>query len=95
MTMSAEHVMAERLLRFEDPSSSPKTVRVLVGKPVKSGETEYLCETQILGLGDDKARPIYGIDSMQALQLALRFISEMLDHYRANLTWLGSRDIGI
>lgn len=95
MSLPTEHVMAERLLRFEDPVSGPRTVRILLGKPPRSAEEEYRCETQIFGLGDEKARPIYGVDSMQAVQLALRFISEMLDKHRANLTWLGSQDIGI
>jgi hypothetical protein len=96
MNLTDDHVIAERQLTFEERSSHPKDVRVLVGRPVQAAETEeYSCAVQILGVGDEKVRQIYGMDSMQALQLGLRFISEMLDNYRAGLLWLGNKDIGL
>jgi hypothetical protein len=91
----AMNVIAERQLTFKDESSTSKDVRVVLGRPTKSNDMEeYSCEVQILGLGDEKVRRIYGIDSMQALQLAIGFISGMLNLYRPGLTWLGNDNIG-
>lgn len=68
----------------------------MVGKPTESeGKQDYYCQVQIMGLGDEKIRSIYGLDSMQALQLAVRFISAQLDRYRKDLRWLDNEDIGL
>ena len=95
MNLAADRVIAERRLTFKDQSSNPKDVRVVLGGPTHSTDKqEYSCDVQIVGLGDAKVRRIFGVDSMQALQLALKFISEMLNRYRGSLTWLGNDDIG-
>jgi hypothetical protein len=91
---SIESVIAERILVRNDLTPS-KMVTVLVSKPIRpKGENDFHCEVQILGLGDEKVRPIYGFDSMQALQLALRFVSEQLESHRKNLRWVDNEDIG-
>ncbi len=94
MKLSPEYIVAERCLVFRDGSIEAREVRVTVGKPTKSNDDEYSCQIQILGLGDEHTRSIYGVDSMQALQLALRFVSEMLQNYRDELRWLGNKEIG-
>lgn len=92
---SVEPVIAERRLTRANVSPKLREVRVVLGKPVKSGsKMAYCCPVQIVGLGDDKIRPIYGLDSMQALQLALRFVSEYLSSCRDSLRWVGNKDIG-
>jgi hypothetical protein len=87
-------VIAERKLSYEDDAAHCKDVCVILGKPTESDKGDYFCQVQILGLGDEKLRPIYGIDSMQALQLALRFISSQLDDHRKNLRWVENEDSG-
>lgn len=94
MKPSIDSVIAERQLVRKDVTPNKK-VSVLLSKPMRSEDkADYHCEVQILGLGDEKARPIHGFDSMQALQLALRFISQQLDSHRKNLRWVGNEDIG-
>jgi len=95
MSLAVENIVAERCLTFRDASSKATDVRVLVGKPERSAEAEYFCEVHIAGIGDEKVRAIYGVDSMQALQLALKFASDALSSYRLGLTWLGNEDIGL
>jgi hypothetical protein len=88
--------IAERRLTLRNGSPNPKEVRVIVGKPTESDDKQdYYCQVQILGLGDEKIRSIYGLDSMQALQLAVRFISAQLDKHRKYLRWLNNEDIGL
>ena len=88
--------IAERRLTFRNGSPKPKEVRVIVGKPKESDhKQDYYCQVQILGLGDEKIRSVYGLDSMQALQLTIRFISAQLDRYRKDLRWLNDENIGL
>jgi hypothetical protein len=51
---------------------------------------------QIVGLGEGSVRRIYGLDAFQSLQLTLRFISIMLNHYRqeaeGRIYWLEPGD---
>ena len=69
---------------------------MIVGRPTESdNRQDYYCQVQVLGLGDEKIRSVYGLDSMQALQLAIRFISAQLDRYRKDLRWLNNEDIGL
>jgi hypothetical protein len=96
MKLLPEDIVAERFLAFQDDSTEAKEVRIILGKPVEShGKAEYACQVQIVGLSDEKVRTIYGVDSIQALQLALKFASQMLENYRPKLRWLGNEDIGL
>ncbi len=94
MKASMDSIIAERRLTFGDGPTA-KEVRVTVSKPVESADkADHYCQIQIIGVGDEKVRPIYGLDSMQALQLALRFISEQLANYKKELRWVENEDIG-
>jgi hypothetical protein len=95
MKMSPDCIIAERSLVFRDGSTESREVRILLAKPESHGKTEYSCQVQIVGLGDEKVRTIYGVDSIHAMQLALKFASQMLENYRHELSWLGNEDIGV
>ena len=95
MILKPEQIIAERRMTLNTGPGNTTEVKVALSRPMKSAnEAEYACSVQILGLGDEKTRSIYGVDSMQALQLALRFASQMLEDHRKNLRWLGNEDIG-
>jgi hypothetical protein len=94
MNPSVDSVIAERQLTLKSDSTPDKEVRVVVGKPTQSEDRDYYCQVQIVGLADENVRSIYGLDSMQALQLALRFISTQLEEHRNVLYWVGDKDIG-
>lgn len=44
---------------------------------------------QLVGVGDEKVRPIFGVDRVQALQLALKFLDPLLLRYGDRLRWEG------
>lgn len=77
-------------------------VVVLIGEPKEyPGGGDYYCPYQITGLEDAAIRHAGGIDSIQALELALRMIGVDLytsdDAQRGNIRWLGAtseRDLG-
>ena len=51
-----------------------ETVDVFIGKPFKLQEEEWACPYRIVGAGEDICFQIYGIDSVQALQLVWKVI---------------------
>ena len=57
------------------------------------------CDFQIIGLGDDKISKMYGVDSIQAISLAIQVAASKLYGSEAwlegRLTWLGLRDLGL
>lgn len=42
-------------------------VKLLIGKPQQVSETEWYCEYQIIGIGNERIKKTRGIDSIQAL----------------------------
>jgi Domain of unknown function (DUF6968) len=71
-----------------------KEVIVKIGKPEKFPDSEdYYCPYQIIGIGNERVRYAGGIDSIQALLLALKMIGT--DLYMSNeaktgiLSWKG------
>ena len=53
-----------------------RPARVLVFAPEKISDNEWKCEYRLVGFSKDRARKAYGVDSYQALYLALK---RMLD----------------
>lgn len=73
-------VVAERQLYLEGQPRA--TIRVMLGRPQRrpapSNEDFSLCPYQIVGVGDESVRAAGGVDSFQALQLALEMIGSEL-----------------
>lgn len=89
-------IIAERELEVSDG----RTVRVRIGKPQPFPEGHsFYCPFQIAGLGKEIIIRAGGVDTFQALILALQMIGATLytsDEARAGkLTWLGKRNFGI
>jgi hypothetical protein len=93
-------VIAERVLTLVHENGDTTKVSVRLGKPQASPDgDEAHCACQITGIGDEKVHEIFGIDAFQALQLALRYISFRLHHYRkrsdnAIYAWERGDDMG-
>jgi len=70
-------VIATRKLRFKGADSTLVDVSVSLGKPVpdpRDPQRTRMCPYQIRGIGDERTRAIFGIDTMQALILALHIL---------------------
>lgn len=64
-------IVANRELALADG----KKVTVTIGKPEKFPDSEdYYCSYQIIGMGNERVRYAGGIDSIQALLLALNMV---------------------
>jgi hypothetical protein len=88
-------VIAERALLFKRRGKPSKTVRLKFGQPVRRRGGPWWCPVQIAGLGPKKLIPIAGEDSLQALVLALEFVTLTLPAHAKQaggyLDWLGER----
>ena len=76
---------------------TPREVTVGIKRPVPDNGP-YKCEYQIVGIGSGKVRYAVGVDSMQALVLALKIIGADLYSSEAakegRLSWFGSPNLG-
>jgi hypothetical protein len=73
-------IIAARKLSLVADGGPASEVLALLGKPMQTpGHSDYYCPYQIKGAGDEKVRCICGIDTFQALQLAIRTLGVELE----------------
>jgi len=64
--------------RFRLRGDARRTAELRIGAPRDIKGNAY-CPVQLVGIGDEKVRPIYGVDRVLALQLAvLRYLGRCL-----------------
>jgi hypothetical protein len=85
-TVTLGRVIATRRFRLRGQSST--TIELRIGAPRTTDQDAY-CPVQLVGLGDEKVRPIFGVDTVQALQLAVRYLEPLLLQYGGRLRWEG------
>jgi hypothetical protein len=81
---------------FKAPSGKP--VVVTLGVPQAVPGSDWACALQITGLNTTWRRPkyVFGIDSVQALQLAMQGAGAVLESAGQKLEWLGqTEDLGM
>jgi hypothetical protein len=81
---------------FKAPSGKP--VVVTLGVPQAVPGSDWGCALQITGLNTAWRRPryVFGIDSLQALHLAMQDAGLALESARQKLEWLGqTEDLGM
>ncbi len=82
-------ILAER--RFEGAGGTRATIRVRA--PAKDSRTgNYKCSVEWVHSGEKELFELWGIDSMQALQLAIRAAGDLVNGHEAGLRWAGSDD---
>ncbi|MFZ1085225.1 MAG: hypothetical protein WAN35_09695 [Terracidiphilus sp.] len=88
-------IIAERILtvKIEDRSFN---VIVQFGKPLPHSKGDWCCSYRIKGLGDDIYFCAWGIDAVQALQLAMFAVGATLNTYKKKmeLTFLDENHLG-
>ena len=93
---SVGEVIAVRHLRV---TGADATVTVMIGKPKPFPDgQDYYCPYQIRGLGSEGVRYAGGVDSVQALVMALEGIRTTLSTSQeakaGRLNWLDQSDLG-
>ena len=81
---------------FKTPNGKP--VVVTLGVPQAVPGSDWGCALQIIGLNTTWRRPkyVFGIDSFQALHLAMQGAGVVLESAKQKLEWLGqTEDLGM
>jgi len=83
--------MAER--RFELVGRPAERALVRVRRPAKDPVTgNYKCSVEWVRPEEHEMFELWGIDSMQALQMAICAAGDLVKVYKGNLRWAGSQD---
>lgn len=91
-TRASGPIVAERFFELD---GNAKAVRVRIRKPRRAPKTgDHWCTFEVTGLGEAMGYKVWGIDSLQALQLAVRAVGELLHQLGHGLTWCGDLDLG-
>lgn len=83
-TVPLGRVIATR--RFRIRRQTGLTVELRIGTP-RAMDRDAYCPVQLVGIGDEKVRPIFGVDTVQALQLAIRYLEPLLLQHGDRLRW--------
>ena len=81
--------IAERKIFSISPDGQKKTLRIAIGQPYQVDDVSWACPVKVDGL-HKKLRDSVGIDSWQALGLAIALVRQLLGYYvedGAELYW--------
>ena len=96
MNVELGQVVAERRLRVLGRPDLEVWVRLGMPRPFPNDRlNNYYCPYQVTGIGDGKVRYAGGVDSLQALELALHLLPTELDRLgqeHPGLGWLDAPD---
>jgi hypothetical protein len=93
-------IIAERILTLEPESGGqPTPIRVLLGKPERGADGEWITPYEIHGPGPQDVWKAHacGVDAMQSIVLGLFVLPHELEvriGRLGRLTWEGSSDLG-
>lgn len=72
--------------RFELHAEVDRVVELRIGTPKAMAQDAY-CPVQLLGIGDERIKPVFGVDTFQALQLAFRYARVLLEEHGDRIRW--------
>lgn len=82
-------IMAER--RFELTGQPSQRASIRVRRPIKDPRTgNYKCSVEWIHSGERELFELWGIDSMQALHLAIRAAGNLVNRCEEKFKWVGS-----
>jgi uncharacterized protein DUF6968 len=91
--------VAVRELEAQSPDGASTPVFVRFGRPEPDPTPggDWQCPFQIVGIGEDAVQFAFGVDAVQALQLAFVAVGARLfaaQDPQRTITWLGMSDLG-
>ncbi|NGY66065.1 hypothetical protein G7043_44985 [Lentzea sp. NEAU-D13] len=96
--MDLGKIVAQRQLEGVAPDGSRFDVVIRFGAPRPdplSGNGDWECPHQIVGLGDDSVGAAFGVDSLQALLLSVYAVRIKLAESDITVNWLGMPELGL
>lgn len=85
--MAISDSIAETRLHVVDQPEM--TVVVRIGRPVQDPvpALEWVCELEVQGINDSEVKRVHGVDSLQALTMAIDHARKLLDDSGLALSW--------
>ena len=77
--MSSE-VIAESLFRVKEKNGSTSLIQIILKRPVQN--IDWQCDVEIKSSEETMVHKIFGVDSYQALRLAVKFAEVRIDSFR-------------
>ncbi len=78
-------VIAFRRLTLKGRPKARAELRI--GAPVQWDEHAAYCPVQLVGVGNERVKPVYGVDTLQALELVFRYLDPLLLQFGDRLRW--------
>lgn len=97
MVLASSPIIAERVFEMVKDSRRGE-LRLRLWAPSYTGERNFACPVQISGIHNDRVFEIVGEDSLQALQLAIKFAGSLLQgqvEQGAQISWFNTNDLGL
>ena len=83
-TVPLGRVIASRKFALKGNPKAKAELRI--GASVDWDRNAY-CPVQLVGIGDERVKPIWGVDRVQALQMVFRYVEPLLIQYGDRLRW--------
>jgi hypothetical protein len=83
-------VIAKRQLRETGPQR--KIISIVLGRPRKVAEEEWVCQFQITGVGASRIHGALGLDGLQALLNAIEGLRAVLEKTGRRFSWTGGEE---
>jgi hypothetical protein len=83
-----QKVVASRSLLLDGTSK----VTIRIRKPYESDDDNFVCDYEVRGLGELDCEPAVGVDSFQALFIAIEAVRYRLKPFLERLSWLGNEN---
>lgn len=77
--MSGE-IVATRKVKAVDSKGRTIDLTIMIGLPFEVSHDEWACAVSMEGLYKQRG-PIFGVDSLQALMLAVKFVKDLLEDF--------------
>lgn len=91
--------IAERKIDCVSPSGKAGFLRVQIGRPVRDPDPkgDWYCPIRIRGIGKDRVHMFFGVDALQALQMALSILDTEVRTFAGSmpLTCWGQKNLGL
>lgn len=75
-----KNIVASRKLKAVDSAGKTFDLTIVIGLPFEVGQDEWACPVSLEGLYKQRG-PIFGVDSFQALMLAIKFVKDLLEDF--------------
>jgi hypothetical protein len=84
-----ENIIASRKVKAVDSKGKAFNLEIVIGLPFQVSQDEWTCPVSLEGLYKHRG-PIFGVDSLQALMLAIKFVKDLLEDFfekGGNIYW--------